>query len=130
MVGLASVQGYLRLFISFSLSPFLPFVLVSRRGFSHPTPRRSSHLPSPERIWCLLTGSSPPSRFPRRYASFGAMTVGTNSLTCGFPYRCSGRPQNFSKPCSTGERTDRQGVYYPVFHQNYEYSIFLENVRT
>ena len=71
-------------FISFSLSPFLPFVLVSRRGFSRPTPRRSSHLPSPERIWCLLTGSSPPSRFPRRYASFGAMTVGTNSLTCGF----------------------------------------------
>ena len=32
--------------ISLSLSPFLPFVLVSRRGFSRPTPRRSSHLPS------------------------------------------------------------------------------------
>ena len=70
--------------ISLSLSPFLPFVLVSRRGFSHPTPCHPSHLPSPERIWCLLTGSSPPSRFPRRYASFGAMTVGTNGLTCRF----------------------------------------------
>ena len=70
--------------ISLSLSPFLPYVLVSRRGFSRPTPRRPSHLPSPERIWCLLTGSFPPSRFPRRYASFGAMTVGTNGLTCGF----------------------------------------------
>ena len=70
--------------ICLSLSPFLPFVLVSRRGFSRLTPRRPSHLPSPERIWCLLAGSSPPSRFPRRYASFGAMTVGTNGLTCGF----------------------------------------------
>ena len=66
------------------LFPSLPFVLVTRRGFSRPTPRRPSHLPSPERIWCLLTGSSPLSRFPRRYASFGAMTVGTNGLTCGF----------------------------------------------
>ena len=28
--------------------------------------------------------SSPPSRFLRRYASFGAMTVGTNGLTSGF----------------------------------------------
>ena len=51
-------------FIFLSLSPFLPFVLVSRRGFSRPTPRRPSHLPSPERIWCLLKGSSPLSRFP------------------------------------------------------------------
>ena len=47
--------------ISLSLSPFLPLVLVSRRGFSCPTPRRLSHLPSPEQIWCLLTGSSPSS---------------------------------------------------------------------
>ena len=70
--------------IHLSLSPFLPFVLVSRRVFSRPTPRRPSRLSSPERIWCLLIGSSPPSRFPRRYASFGAMTVGTNGLTCGF----------------------------------------------
>ena len=51
-------------FIFLSLSPLLPFVLVSRRGFSRPTPRRPSHLPSPERIWCLLKGSSPLSRFP------------------------------------------------------------------
>ena len=70
--------------IPLSLSPFLPCILVSRRGFSRPISRRPAHLPSPERIWCLLTGSSPPSRFPRRYASFGAMAVGTNSLTCGF----------------------------------------------
>ena len=69
--------------ISLFLSPFLPFVLVSRRGFSHPTPCRPSHLPSPERMWCLLPGSSPPSRFPWRYASFGVMSVGTNGLTCG-----------------------------------------------
>ena len=31
-------------------------------------------------IWCSLTGSSPPFRFPWRYASFGAMTVGTNTV--------------------------------------------------
>ena len=62
-------------FILFSLSRFLPFILVSRRGFSRPTPRRPTHLPSPGRIWCLLTGSSPPSRFPRWYASCCAMTV-------------------------------------------------------
>ena len=63
---LLSVTFYIFLL---SLSPFLPCSLVSRRGFSRPTPRRSSHLPSPERIWCLLTGSSPPSRFPRRYST-------------------------------------------------------------
>ena len=82
-----------------SLFPFLPCILFSRRGFSHPTPRRPVHLPSPGRIWCLLTGSSPSSRFPRRcctvlyctvlYASFDAMTVGTNSLTCGFNWQCT-----------------------------------------
>ena len=73
-----------------SLSPLLPCILVSRRGFSRPTPRRPAHLPSPERIWCLLTGSSPPSRFPRRYASFGAMVVGTNGpTTCGFNSQCT-----------------------------------------
>ena len=48
-----------------SLSPFLPCILFSRRRFSRPTPRRPVHLPSPGRIWCLLTGSSPSSRFPR-----------------------------------------------------------------
>ena len=48
-----------------SLSPFLPCILFSRRGFSRTTPRRPLHLPSPGRIWCLLTGSSPSSRFPR-----------------------------------------------------------------
>ena len=69
---------------SLSLSPFLPCILLSRRGFSRPTPRRPVHLPSPGQIWCLLTGSSPLSRFPRRYASFGIMAVGTNGLTCGF----------------------------------------------
>ena len=70
--------------ISLPLSPLLPFVLVSPRRFSRPTPRRPSHLPSPGRILCLLTGPSPPSRLPGRYASFGAITVGTNDLTCGF----------------------------------------------
>ena len=77
-----------------SLSPFLPCILFSRRGFSRPTPRRPVHLPSPGRIWCLLTGSSPSSRFPRRcctvlYASFDVMAVGTNSLTCGFNWQCT-----------------------------------------
>ena len=55
------------LFVTFSifplsLSPFLPCILISRPWFSRPTPRRPAHLPSPERIWCLLTGSSSPSR--------------------------------------------------------------------
>ena len=66
------------------LSPLLPCILVSRRGFSRPTPRRSTYVPSPEQIWGLLAGSSPRSRFPRRYASFGAMTVGTSGLTRRF----------------------------------------------
>ena len=71
-------------FFPLSLSPLLPYILASRRGFNRSTPPRPAHLPSPERIWCLLTGSSPPSRFSRRYVSFGAMTVGTNGRTCGF----------------------------------------------
>ena len=58
-----------------SLSPFLPCILFSRRGFSRPTPRRPVHLPSPGRIWCLLTGSSPSSRFPRRYCTVLYCTV-------------------------------------------------------
>ena len=66
------------------ISRFAPCILVSRRGFSRSTPRRPTHIPFLERICCLLTGSSPLSRFPRRYASFGAMAVGTNRLTCGF----------------------------------------------
>ena len=73
-----------------SLSPFWSCIF-SRRGFSRPTPRRPTHLPSPERIWCLLTGSSPSSRFPRRYASVGAVTVGTNGLTCGFKLQRTAR---------------------------------------
>ena len=72
-----------------SLSPFLPCILFSRRGFSRPTPRRPVHLPSPGRIWCLLTGSSLSSRFPRRYSSFGVMANGTNGLTCGFNWQCA-----------------------------------------
>ena len=72
-----------------SLSPFLPCTLYSPRGFSRPTPRRLVHLPSPGRISCLLTDSSPSSRFPRRYASFGVMAVGTNGLTCGFNCQCT-----------------------------------------
>ena len=75
--------------IPLSLSPFLPCILVSRRGFDRPAPRRPAHLPSPERIWCLLTGSSPHSHFPWRYASFGVMTVDTNDLTCGFNWQCT-----------------------------------------
>ena len=37
-----------------------PCILVSRRGISRPTQRRSAHLPFPERLWCLLTGSASP----------------------------------------------------------------------
>ena len=58
-----------------SLSPFLPYILLSRRGFNGPTPRRPIHLPSPGQIWCLLTGSSPPSCFPRRYCTVLYCTV-------------------------------------------------------
>ena len=87
-----------------SVSPFLPCILFSRRRFSRPTPRRPVHLPSPGRVWCLLTGSSPSSRFPRRcctvlyctvlyctvlFASFDVMAVGTNSLSCGFNWQCT-----------------------------------------
>ena len=72
-----------------SLSPFLPCILFSRRGFSRPTPRRPVYPPAAGRIWCLLTGSYPSSRFPRRYASFGVMTVGTNGPTCGFNWQCT-----------------------------------------
>ena len=84
----------LLLFMIFSLVPlslylFLPCLLVSRLGSSRPTPRRSAHLPSPGRIWYLLTGSSPPSRFPRWHASFGAMTVGTNDLAYRFNWQCT-----------------------------------------
>ena len=86
-------------FFPSSLSPFLPCIFFSRRGFSHPTPRRPVHLPSPGRTWCLLAGSSPSSHFPRRcctvlyctvlYASFDVMAVGTNRLTCGFNWQCT-----------------------------------------
>ena len=83
-----------------SPSPLLPCNLFSRRGFSRPTPRCPVHLPSPGRIWCLLAGSSPSSRFPRRYctvllyctvlyASFDVMVVGTKSPTCGFNCQCT-----------------------------------------
>ena len=90
-------------FPSFHIT-FLPCILLSRRGFSRPTPRHPVHLRFPGRIWCLLTGSSPPSRFPRRYctvlyctvlyctvlyASFDVMAVGTNSLTYGFNWQCT-----------------------------------------
>ena len=52
-----------------SLFPFLPCVLFSRRGSSRPSPHRPVHLPFPGRIWCVLRGSSPSSRFPRRYCT-------------------------------------------------------------
>ena len=61
---------------------FAPCLLVSRRGFSCPTPRRPGHLPFPEQIWRSITGSSPLSRFPRWYASSGSITVCTNGLVC------------------------------------------------
>ena len=48
-----------------------PCILVSRRGFSRHTPRSPAHLPFPEQIWCLFTGS----------ASSGAITV-ENGLVC------------------------------------------------
>ena len=62
-------------FFSPSLSPFLPCILFSRRGFGRPTPRRPVHLPSPGRIWCLLAGSSPSSRSPRRCCTVLYCTV-------------------------------------------------------
>ena len=76
--------------IPLSLSPFLPRILVSQHEISRPTPRRPVRLPTPRRIWCLLAGFSPPYSFPRRYASFGTTTVGTNGLlTCGFNWQCT-----------------------------------------
>ena len=62
----------------FSIS-FLPYprscLVFCSPGFSRPTPRRPVHLPSPGRIWCLLTGSSPSSRFPRRCCTVLCCTV-------------------------------------------------------
>ena len=72
---------------SICLFPYSYTYLVFRTGdVGLAVPPRVA-LPSPGRIWCLLTGSSPPSRFPRRYASYGVMAVGTNGLTCGFNWQ-------------------------------------------
>ena len=73
-------------FFSFPCPRFC-LVLCSRDVGSAVSPRVASS--SPGRIWCLLAGSSPPSRFPRRYAIFDVMTVGTNDLTCGFNWQCT-----------------------------------------
>ena len=75
--------------IPLSLSPLLPCILVLRRGFSHPTLCRPAHLPFTARIWCVLSGSSPPCHFPRWYASFGVMALNTNALTYGFHWQCT-----------------------------------------
>ena len=98
-----------------SRSPFLPCILFSRRGFSRPTPRLPVHLPSPGRIWCLLTGSSPSSRFPRRcctvlyctllyctvlYASFDVIAVGTNNLTYGLNWQCTADAIDYHPYCN------------------------------
>ena len=67
------------------LPPFAPEFLVSRGGFGFPSPRRLAHLTRPSRVWCLLTGASPSSRFPRRCcSSLFAFTVGINGLARGF----------------------------------------------
>ena len=67
------------------LPPFAPEFFVSRGGFGFPSPRRLAHLTRPSRVWCLLTGASPSSRFPRRCCrSLFAFTVGTNGLARGF----------------------------------------------
>ena len=76
-------------------SRFAPRILVSWRGFSRPTPRRPAHLPFPERIWCLLTGSSLPFRFQS-----GTMTVGTNGLACGFNWQCTANDTGYAVSCS------------------------------
>ena len=55
--------------------------------FCSASPRRPAHLPFPERILFLLTCSSPFFRFPRRYASVGAIDVGSNGLACGFTWQ-------------------------------------------
>ena len=40
--------------------------------------------------------SSLPVRFPRRYASFGTMTVGTNGLACGFNWQCTANDAGYA----------------------------------
>ena len=59
------ISSFLRLFILSSFPcPQSCLVIWSRNVGSVVPPRR---LPFPGRIWCLFAGSSPPSRFPRRY---------------------------------------------------------------
>ena len=80
-----------------SLSPFLPCFLFSLRGFSRPTPRRPVHLPSPGESGVYAQAPLLPPAFRGGavlyctvlYASFDAMAVGTNNLTCGFNWQCT-----------------------------------------
>ena len=75
--------------------PNLPFpVPVLAFYFSLVTWAEPSHsaLPRPcfvprAKIWCLVADSSTPSCFSRRYASFGALAVGTIGLACGFKWQ-------------------------------------------
>ena len=52
------VQGLVLPSKRFQISLFAPCILVSRQGFSRPTPPRPTHLPILKRIWCLLTDST------------------------------------------------------------------------
>ena len=47
-------------------SLFAPCILVSRQGFSRPTPPGPAHLPIPKRIWCLLTDSTSSDAITKR----------------------------------------------------------------
>ena len=55
-----------------SLSPFLPFNLISRRGFSRPIPYCPAHISFPELTWSLFMGSL------WRRISVGEMAVATH----------------------------------------------------
>ena len=60
-----------------SLYRFLHLGLFFRHEFSRPISRCLSGHPTPERIWCSLTGSFSSSRFRRWYAGVGAMVAGS-----------------------------------------------------
>ena len=63
--------------------PVCALYLVSRQGFSRPTPRRPAHLPISKRIWCLLTDSTSSDAIPLKTVWFVDSTGSTPPSTSG-----------------------------------------------
>ena len=86
----------------FFLSPFAPENLVAQDGFGLSVPRQLPYSPQPRLsglVWCLLTGCSRSSRFPRRRSSIPSTqlrtdcvhsreSVGTSLSCCSSNERC------------------------------------------